>query len=120
MTFHRSPFTALGWAAALLIASVGAQAGTWAEPVSQHPAMVPAQVLPGIDARVYLIGHPASPTSRGNPLNHRDHPAVAVARRARAGDGPLDPNTFIVQPPASTHWTQGPAPSAAALASLGD
>lgn len=110
MTFHRSPFTALGWAAALLIASVGAQAGTWAEPVSQHPAMVPAQVLPGIDARVYLIGHPASPTTRGNPLNHRDHPAV----------GPLDPNTFIVQPPAFTHWTQGPAPSAAALASLGD
>ena len=53
---------ALGLAAVMSATPLSALAAPWAEPVSQHPAMVPAQVLPGIDTRVFLIGHPASPT----------------------------------------------------------
>lgn len=105
----RPLYLALGLAAVLSTAPLSALAAPWAEPVSQHPALVPAQVLPAIDTRIFLIGHPASPTVRGAAPNHRDHPAVATARRARDGEAPLDPNTFRVLPPASTDWTAGPA-----------
>jgi len=38
-----------------------------------------------------------------------EHPAVRMARMARRVDGRgIDPNTFIVQPPASVRWTLGP------------
>ncbi len=113
MHFFRSLTLALGLAAVCSAAPLSALAAPWAEPVSQHPAMVPGQVLPGIDTRVHLIGHPASPTVRGAVPNHRDHPAVAAARRARDGEAALDPNTFRVLPPASTEWTAGPARSGA-------
>jgi hypothetical protein len=36
-----------------------------------------------------------------------EHPAVLVARQYR--EGAIDPNRFIVAPPASTRWTSGPA-----------
>lgn len=103
------PVSACGLAALLLLPALSAQAEPWAAPVSQHPAMVPGQVLPGLDARLALIGHPASPRTRGLATAPRDHPAVATAQRARAGETPLDPNTFRVLPPASTAWTGGPA-----------
>lgn len=119
MTHFCSPLPTLAFAATLLTAGAGAHAAAWDEAVSQHPAMVPAQVLPAVTSRVYLIGHPASPTTRGNPLNHRDHPAVAIARRARDGADLVDPNTFLVQPPASTQWTMGPDVAAPAVALLG-
>jgi hypothetical protein len=44
-----------------------------------------------------------------------DHPAVAVARMSH--DARIDPNTFIVQPPASVSWTV-PASSKAAHANF--
>ena len=41
------------------------------------------------------------------PHANADHPAVAQQRlAAHAG---IDPNTFLVQPPASVHWTVAPA-----------
>lgn len=36
-----------------------------------------------------------------------DHPAVAVARLAKTPT--VDANTYLVQPPASVHWTVQPA-----------
>jgi hypothetical protein len=35
-----------------------------------------------------------------------EHPAVLMARQPQ---GAIDPNRFIVAPPASTRWTSGPA-----------
>jgi len=41
------------------------------------------------------------------PHANADHPAVAVQRLAAHAS--IDPNTFLVQPPASVHWTAAPA-----------
>jgi hypothetical protein len=51
----------------------------------------------------------AADTAR--PLAHAnaDHPAVAIQRLAAQGG--IDPNTFLVQPPASVVWTPLPAPA---------
>jgi hypothetical protein len=58
------------------------------------------------DASPVLIGHPASPRWVAVHANH-EHPAVLQARLA--GQGGIDANTFLVQPPASVQWTLGPA-----------
>ena len=58
------------------------------------------------DASPVLIGHPASPRWVAVHANH-EHPAVLQARLA--GQGGVDANTFLVQPPASVQWTLGPA-----------
>lgn len=57
----------------------------------------------------------ASPITAGQSAGPRvkhvhanaEHPAVIVAAREAA----LDPNMFIVQPPASVHWTLEPTPA---------
>jgi hypothetical protein len=51
-----------------------------------------------------LIGHPASPRWKQVHANG-EHPAVIVAARPVT----IDPNLFIVQPPASVQWTVAPA-----------
>lgn len=48
-----------------------------------------------------IIGHPASPRWTTVHANGA-HPAVLVHARAAT---PIDPNTFIVQPPATASWT---------------
>jgi len=58
-------------------------------------------------ANPVIVGHAASPRWKLVHAN-AEHPAVIVAARAPA----IDPNVFIVQPPASVQWTMGPAPEA--------
>lgn len=47
-----------------------------------------------------LAQEPSAPSRHANG----EHPAVLVARRAPA----VDPNTYLVQPPATTRWTVNP------------
>ena len=99
---------ALSLTTGLLFAAAGAQADTTARhpAVRSAPATAPAAVL-ARDASPALVGHPASPRWQLARANH-EHPAVAQARLARE-PAAIDPNTFLVQPPASVHWTVAPA-----------
>jgi hypothetical protein len=78
-----------------------------AEEVGQHPAVFAARSLPAVNPSTFIVGHPASPTTRGGHANF-DHPAVVLARQQSA----IDPNTFIVQPPVQVSWTVVPAATA--------
>jgi hypothetical protein len=89
--------------AALVFAFVAASSAQ-AEDVGQHPAVFAPRTLPAVNPSVFIVGHPASPRTRGGHANF-DHPAVLAARAAAA----VDANAFLVQPPASVHWTLGPA-----------
>lgn len=95
--------------AAGLLATASAWADTHAPSLGQHPAVLVQQQSGHLDTNLYAPGHPASPTTRGGAANH-EHPAVTAARQWRDHTGQtLDPNTFLVQPPAHTQWTVGPA-----------
>ena len=101
--------TLLALTAGLGLASGLAHAEAATRTLGDHPAVLQQHGLRGIDANSFRVGHPASPLNRAGHANH-DHPAVTLARETRNGVAPvLDANTFIVQPPASTHWTDGPA-----------
>lgn len=94
-----------------VLASGAAQA---ALPFS-HPAIAghrSAPVEAGLQAQAnspVLVGHPASPQWVVVHANH-EHPAVVAASQARG----LDANHFLVQPPATTRWTEVPAVDTAA------
>ena len=90
---------ALVMAGAVALPAEAQQAG-W------HPATsVGARPVAGIDPNTWILGHPASPTTRGGHANF-EHPAVLVARAAASGG--IDPNTFLVQPPATVTWIGTP------------
>jgi hypothetical protein len=72
-----------------------------AQDVGQHPAVFAPRQLPGINASTFLVGHPASPRWISGHANH-EHPAVVMRREAASRT--IDPNTFIVQPPAHAEW----------------
>jgi hypothetical protein len=93
-------FTALA-AAAIAAALCGVALPANAQEVGWHPAVSHHAMVVGIDPNTFILGHPASPTTRGGHANH-EHPAIIVARRATTPS--IDPNTFIVQPPASVTW----------------
>jgi hypothetical protein len=77
-----------------------------AQQVGWHPATAEgARPVVGIDPNTYILGHAASPTTRGGHANF-EHPAVLVARAAAKGN--IDPNTFLVQPPATVTWIATP------------
>ncbi|MEP7296352.1 MAG: hypothetical protein ABI702_09190 [Burkholderiales bacterium] len=107
--------------AAAIVALCGAALPANAQEVGWHPAVSHHARVDGIDPNTFILGHPASPTTRGGHANH-EHPAIIVARLARTPS--IDPNTFIVQPPASVTWLPaaeddgarfaGAAPNAAA------
>lgn len=80
---------------ALLAATAAAHAGLPFE----HPALAARAQSEGPYAGV-IIGHPASPQWQVVHANGT-HPAVLVSARAAA----IDPNTYRVQPPATTQWT---------------
>ncbi len=103
--------TALMGAAVLL--SLGeAQAQTTTVLIGQHPATLSHRGQMDTDASSFRTGHPASPTTRAGHANH-DHPAVSLARQTLDGEpSPVDANSFIVQPPASTRWIAAPAAAA--------
>lgn len=54
-----------------------------------------------VDPGAFVVGHPASPRWQVTHANH-EHPAVVAARQAK--DAGVDPNTFLVQPPAQVTW----------------
>lgn len=95
---------------AATLALAAALPAAHAQAAVNHPAAWGAAVPAADQARLATgatVGHPASPTVRAGHAN-AEHPAVLLA------DEPVrvDTNTFIVQPPASTRWTLGPAGNA--------
>jgi hypothetical protein len=78
-----------------------AQAGLAAD-VGQHPAIFVPRALPAIDANTFIPGHPAGGRAGHAPRANFDHPAVVMHRAGQVAH--IDPNTFIVQPPATTVW----------------
>jgi hypothetical protein len=102
MKFHTLLTVALAvFAAAFAVDSAQA------EDIGQHPAVFAPRALPGVNPSTFIVGHPASPTVRGGHANF-EHPAVLVAMR-HAGRTGIDPNTYLVQPPATVSWTVNPA-----------
>ena len=89
--------------AALLLLLVAAP-GVQAQDIGQHPAVFATRELPAVNPSTFIVGHPASPTTRGGHANF-EHPAVLAAR----GTVVIDANVFLVQPPASVRWTLAPA-----------
>jgi hypothetical protein len=71
--------------------------------VGQHPAVFVPRSLPGIEASTFIPGHPAGGYAGHAAHANFEHPAVVMHRAAQVGH--IDPNTFIVQPPAATAWT---------------
>jgi hypothetical protein len=65
--------------------------------VGQHPAVFAPRSIASIDANTFIVGHPASPTTRAVHANFA-HPALRQQSMA------LDTNHFLVQPPASVQW----------------
>ena len=105
---HVPTLVALALAVAGLGVSLMAQAADHAG--QQHPA-VQQQGRPALlDSNRFIVAHPAGLQLRAGHANHA-HPAVAAAADRAAGAAtPVDANTFIVQPPASTRWTSAPTP----------
>lgn len=94
-----------GMAAVLAIALLATGAAAMpveAQQVGWHPATSARRVLVvPIDPNTFIVGHPASPTTRGGHAGG-EHPAVLMARAA--GQRGIDANTFIVQPPVAVTW----------------
>ena len=76
-----------------------------AQGVFQHPAVATPPQVNAAEASPVIVGHPASPTWQVRHANF-DHPAIAMRREASRHA--IDPNTFIVQPPAHVEWTLAP------------
>ena len=75
-----------------------------ADALGQHPAVQVKQQAVGIDANRFIVAHPAGLALVAGHANHA-HPAVTGAAAARgATPAQVDPNTFVVQPPAATTW----------------
>lgn len=98
---------------ALLLALVplAAAAGAQAHELGQHPGVLAARSVRGIDPSTFIVGHPAGGRA-GRPEAVQtapaapalgQHPAVLVARQA--AQPRIDANAFLVQPPASVRWT---------------
>lgn len=79
--------------------------------IYQHPAMLQSASLASIDASLIVTRHPAEGFNGEAPHANHEHPAVIAAREA-AAHSHIDANAYLVQPPASTSWTQGPAEEA--------
>jgi len=92
--------------ASLLAASTVA---TLAQGLDQQSAIPAAHQIAGVNTSTFVAAPPASPGAQGRHAN-REHPAVAMRREANR----LDPNTFIVQPPAHVEWTNPGAAEAQA------
>jgi hypothetical protein len=102
MKFH----TTLTVALAVLAAAFAIDSAR-AEDIGQHPAVFAPRALPGVNPSTFIVGHPASPKQRAGHANF-EHPAVLIALRHAEQNG-IDPNTYLVQPPATVSWTVLPA-----------
>lgn len=115
--FHRALRPTAAMAVALLATAWGAATPAQAQPPFCHPAAA-ACAAPRIDPNTFLVGHPASPTTRAGHANF-DHPAVVVARNGARTE--VDPNAFLVQPPVAVTWLARPdADDATRLAAAPD
>lgn len=100
MALPTAAVSALWLGAAALCTFAGPAAAT---DFGHHPAITgTAAAAEGIDPSTFIPGHPAGGFG-GHPVHANfDHPALATYR---LGQQPhIDPNTFIVQPPATTTW----------------
>ena len=84
-------------------------ASAHSQSVFQHPAMLQNASVFNVDASKIVTHHPAGGYNGEAQHANHEHPAVVAAREAQAHTAPLDSNTYLVLPPASTVWTQGPA-----------
>lgn len=88
--------------AAALLATAAHADSPFGHPALRDAPAAAAGWAQARDAAPLIVGHPASP--RWVTVHaHGEHPAVLVKARTRSA---LDPNTFIVQPPATARWTQ--------------
>jgi len=101
-------------AALALATTLGAQAQAFGEhpAVSGHHNAGQHKAVQAIDPNTFIVAHPASVVFVGGHAGH-EHPAVAAQHPI--GPAPIDANTFLVQPPASTTWTT-PSRAAALMA----
>lgn len=90
--YRRTLFSAIAAGALLVLLVNGAEA---------QQAIMPAHT--GIDANTFIVGHPASPRWKIVHANG-EHPAVLQTRHAAAHASEIDPNTYLVQPPAAVQW----------------
>jgi len=100
MSLPTAAILALSISAAALCSFAGPAA---AMDFGHHPAIAGTSAAAGgIDPSTFIPGHPAGGFG-GRPVHANfDHPALATYR---LGQQPrIDPNTFIVQPPATTAW----------------
>lgn len=95
-------FTRTAFFAALIVATSFANSAEARFPSAA--VATPSQVA-GIDASTATPGPAKSPKRHAGHAN-ADHPAIAMRRAGAAS--PIDPNTFIVQPPAHVEWTEAP------------
>lgn len=104
MSFALKSLATMLCAVALSPVAFAAQAAD----VGQHPAVFSPRALPSIDSNQFRPAHPAGPRAAEAAVHaNAAHPAVRQhGRTAR-----IDPNRFLVQPPASVHWA--PAQDAA-------
>ena len=105
--YRRTLFSAVTAGALLVLMVPAAEA---------QQTIMPAKT--GIDANTFIVGHPASPRWKIVHANG-EHPAVLQARHAEAHVNAVDPNTYLVQPPATVHWlADGETPSATVVAKV--
>ena len=94
--------------AVMALAAIAAATSVDAQTFGRHPALRStdtAPAAPGIDPNTFIVAHPAGLALVHGHANH-EHPAVAASREAQSAQ--VDPNLFIVQPPASVQWTLAP------------
>ena len=99
-TLPRAAASALWVVAAALSTLAGPAAAT---DFGHHPAATaPRHAAAGIDVSTFIPGHPARGAAGRAEHANFEHPALATHR---AGQQPrINPDTFIVQPPATTAW----------------
>ena len=100
-------------ASSIALAGLTLLTGARAQEVGQHPAVFAPRALPAIDPSTFIVAHPAGLALRAGHANH-EHPAVT--RKALAPK--LDTGRYLVQPPATTRWSEGSEAATATLAQV--
>jgi hypothetical protein len=116
MTHHRVQFVAAFTAALLGSVTIASAQDIAAEPahvLGEHPAVLVKRQAQQIDPNRFILMHPAGLFVIDTPSPTYDHPAVIVARMARA---PSDLDRYMAQPPVASAWLRRSELSAAAAA----
>lgn len=86
-----------------LLVAMGGVASVQAQTLGQHPAVLVQRMAQHIDPNTFIVAHPAHVTSAAGHAGY-EHPALTAWREA--AHPKVDPNSFLVQPPATTAWPQ--------------